>query len=445
MVVPFGIVAAALSDRGDGWLLTLAPPRFVIYYYKMRNETQAPIAGARAVRSAHVRRSNLGVVLGELRQQGPMSRSDLVASTGLTRNAIGELVGSLVDGGLAAETTPAPDGRPGRPSTVVRVDERHVAVLAIEIGVDDTVVAAVGLDGAVIGSARTARQGDPVPVASTVADIVSLVRSLVGSGGRVERRRVLGVGAAVPGLVRRSDGVVVSAPNLGWIDVSFAAELGAELQAQIGRPMPVHVGNEADLGALAEARFGVGRSADVMVFVSGEVGVGGGVVMASGPVSGRSGFACEFGHMPVNPDGDPCRCGSNGCWETEVGERSLLRRAGLDPDGGSEAVAVLLERFAAGEPAALAAIAEEGRWLGIGITGLINLFDPDVVVLGGLFRRILPGARPALEAELDRRRFRGVERDVAVVAGSLEPSAALIGAAELAFGPLLADPAAGGK
>jgi predicted NBD/HSP70 family sugar kinase len=143
----------------------------------------------------------------------------------------------------------------------------------------------------------------------------------------------------------------------------------------------------------------------------------------------------------VNPDGRRCRCGSIGCWETEVGEAALLERAGLDPDGGRIAVEELLGRAAADDPRAVEALAVEARWLAIGIAGLVNVLDPDTVVLGGLFSRILPALRSTLDDELAERRYVAARRDVAVVGATLGPQAVTVGAAELAFGRLLEDPA----
>ena len=149
-----------------------------------------------------------------------------------------------------------------------------------------------------------------------------------------------------------------------------------------------------------------------MVYVSGEVGVGGSVISDGVRLAGRAGLAGEFGHVLVNPAGHRCSCGAIGCWETEIGERALLRRAGLDADGGVSAVDELFTRAAAGESTALDALDAEGRWLGMGIAGLINVFDPDVVVLGALLERVLPHARDALDAELADRRIHGLERSV---------------------------------
>jgi predicted NBD/HSP70 family sugar kinase len=394
-----------------------------------------------AARTPQLRRSNLALVLDQLRRRGPSSRSQLVAATGLTRSAIAGLVGELEAIGLAVETPPARDGRPGRPSPVVQVDAAGVVALAIEIFVDEIAVGFVALDGTVVSSVRHRRPRSRVAVAETVADLAALVDQLeVASGDSVRPsagRRLIGCGVSVPGLVRDVDGFVVAAPNLGWIDVSLADSLGSAL----GLSVPIHVGNDADLGALAESRFGAGRGSDHMIFVSGEVGVGGGLVAAGRPIVGHLGFAGEIGHLPVNPDGRRCRCGAIGCWETEVGEAALLQRAGLDPDGGRVAVEELLGRASTGDPRATEALAAEARWLAIGIAGLVNVFDPDTVVLGGLFSRILPAVRSRLDDELAGRRYVAARRDVAVVGATLGPHAVTVGAAELAFGRLLGDPA----
>lgn len=393
-----------------------------------------------SVRAHNLRRTNLAVVLDRLRLHGPRSRSQLVDSTGLTRSSIGGLVEELVALELATEVIPAPDGSPGRPSPVAQVDAAHIGVLAVDIGVGGIGVAVVALDGTVIQSARLVRSQDRVSMVETVNDVVALARHLGFTGTSAAGRRILAVGVAVPRLMGERDHLA-AAPNLGWGDIALAEQL----RGGLGCEMPVLVGNDSDLGALAEARFGAGVGADHMIFVHGEVGIGGGLVVHGQQIAGHLGCAGEIGHFPVNPEGSSCRCGSIGCWETEVGEAALLRRAGIEVAGsesvGAQQVVSLLAEADAGVPRALRAFAEEGRWLGIGISGLINLLDPDIVVLSGLVSQILRHVRVPMEAELERREFRGIERVVPVVAASLEPDVTLIGAAELAYEALVSDPA----
>ena len=204
----------------------------------------------------------------------------------------------------------------------------------------------------------------------------------------------------------------------------------------------MRIGNDGDLGALAELRRGAARGADDLVFVSGEVGVGGGIIVDGQPLTGVDGFAGEVGHMPVNPFGGSCRCGSVGCWEVEVGEEALLRGAGRAPDGGRSAVDEVLAAAAAGEPIALQSLAHVGRWLGVGLALLVNLLNPRVVVLGGLFGRIHPFIGDTIEAELDRRALPAPRTRLRIAPATLGDDAPLIGAAELAFEPFLSDPAA---
>jgi predicted NBD/HSP70 family sugar kinase len=201
------------------------------------------------------------------------------------------------------------------------------------------------------------------------------------------------------------------------------------------------VANEADLGGLAEHRRGAAVDVDDVVYVTGEVGVGGSVTVGGQPLVGSAGYASELGHMAVNPRGTACGCGSLGCWETEIGERAMLVRAGRDAAGGRDAVTELIDAAVDGEPAACAALDEVAGWLGIGLATLVNVFNPTLVVLGGVFERIHPLVGDAVERVLAQRSLLASRELVRVVPGELGVDAPILGAAELAFEELLADPA----
>jgi predicted NBD/HSP70 family sugar kinase len=180
---------------------------------------------------------------------------------------------------------------------------------------------------------------------------------------------------------------------------------------------------------------------DVIV-IWGSVGVGGGLIIDGEQRTGAAGYGGEVGHIPVNPDGLPCHCGSVGCWETEVGTGAVLRRAGHPAETGSDGLQAVLRDAIEGAPAARAALAETGRWLGIGLSGLINTLNPHLVLLGGRLAAMYPFVRASLEAELDRRVLRASRHLVRVMPATLGVESPLVGAAELAFEPLLDDPSA---
>jgi predicted NBD/HSP70 family sugar kinase len=388
-------------------------------------------------RSETVRRANLAAIVRQLHARGPQSRSTLVSRTGLTRSAIRGLIGELAAAGLVSERAPAPLGTPGRPSPMVRLNPERATVLALEIAVDSLAAALVGIGGRVVAIDRVDRQRGHTSVEEIAADLAELARRVVPAGH--DPATLVAIGVAMVAVVRRDDGLVAMAPNLGWTDVP----LGARLAAALGTRIPIVVANEADLGALAEHRRGAAVDVDDVVYISGEVGVGGGIIVAGQALTGVAGYAGEIGHMPLNPNGLPCHCGSVGCWETEVGERALLRRAGHPVDGGGRAaVDAVLAEASAGVPRAREALAEVGRWLGTGLAGLVNIFNPELVVLGGLLGRIHPYVAATVAAEVHRRALPAPRELVRIVPASLGVDAPLLGAAELAFEPLLADPAA---
>jgi predicted NBD/HSP70 family sugar kinase len=388
-------------------------------------------------RSETVRRANLSAIVRELHASGPVSRSELVARTGLTRSAIRALIGEFVAAGMVAEERATPLGTPGRPSPLVRLKPGGAVVLALEIAVDSLAVAVVGLGGQVLELVRVDRPRGHFSVEETVDDLAEQAKNVVRARPTTQDA-LIGIGVAIVGVVRRTDGFVSMAPNLGWRDVPLGERLAGVLDLRV----PISVANDADLGALGELRRGVAMGERDVLFIHGEVGVGGGIIVDGQPLTGAAGYGGEVGHIPVNPSGASCRCGSVGCWETEIGENALLLRAGHAPGGGRSEVDAVLREAAAGSPASLSALDNVGRWLGFGLAGLVNVFNPRLVVLGGLFGRIYPFVASTVQGELDRRALPAPRGLVRVVPAMLGLDAPLLGAAELAFEPLLADPAA---
>jgi predicted NBD/HSP70 family sugar kinase len=384
-------------------------------------------------RSETVRRANLSALVRGLHDSGPLSRSELVAATGLTRTAIRGLVGELAAAGIVQEAAAVRRGTPGRPSPVVRIAPDAAVVLAVELLVDSLAVAIVGLDGAIDHHERVDRPRDE----RSVEDVVEHIARMASEMRSRTKAPIVGVGVAVAGVIRRGDGHVAMAPNLGWVDVPFGDRLARALDMDV----PVVVANDGDLGALAEHRRGSGVGVDDLLYVSGEVGVGGGVIIAGRPLDGFAGYGGEIGHLPVNPGGAPCRCGAIGCWETEVGEGALLALAGLPPDAGRDGIETVLREAAAGNPVAVASLEHVGRWLAVGLAGLVNILNPQLIVLGSMHGRIYPVIRNTVEAGLSAHALPAPRALVRIVPATLGADAPLIGAAEVALEPVLSDPA----
>jgi len=257
------------------------------------------------------------------------------------------------------------------------------------------------------------------------------------------------VGVSVAGVVSQPDGVVDVAPSLGlgWRRLALVELMADHLDLDL----PVYLGNEADLAAKAEHIRGAGIGVGDLLYVSGEIG--GGAILGGRALSSQDGHLGEIGHLPLNPDGKRCLCGSIGCWRTEVAAETLLRRAGLSEAAGpargraqgqargsGEAIKRVIQAAAHGDRRALEAMDAEGRWLGIGLAGLLNILGPRRIILGGFLTRIFPCVIDRLLEEIDRRGLEAARAGLEIVPGALGDDAALLGAAELALEPVLQDP-----
>ncbi len=392
-------------------------------------------AGRRGIATDDLRRHNLSAVLNRLHLYGPMSRSDLARVTGLNRSTIRDLISELVDVGLVVESRGTPTTGPGRPSSVAEVAPGGAVVLAVEIEVDSITVATIGMGGCIFNEQHEPIEMGHASPDEVVSRMVSMALPLMAD--LPEDSTLVGVGVAVAGVVRRSDGFIHVAPNMGWRDVPIAQMIRSTMGFDL-----VRVANEADMGALAELRRGAAIGSQDMIFVTGEIGVGIGIIHGGSPMLGTSGYAGEAGHMQVNPNGMACRCGSTGCWETEVGEEAVSRHVNLDPDLHGAAIDEVVSRAGEGDQETLTGLWEVGRWLGVGIGNLINILNPETVVVGGSFQKLYPFIAPAVEAGA-----REVSLDppweACVIAGSrLGDDAVIMGVAELVLGEVVADPMA---
>ena len=364
-----------------------------------------------------------------------MSRSELAAQTGLNRSTIRDLIAELTRLGLVAEGRGTTTSGPGRPSAIAHIQPSGAVVLAVQMEVDFMAIATVGIGGHIFDKVKVPHSGAPESPLHAVEHLAAIARPLLES--LPQQHTLAGVGVAVAGVVRRQDGFVHVSPNLGWNNVPLAGMLAAELGVD-----RVMMANEADLGALAEYRRGNVGKRRHLIFVAGEVGVGIGIIYDGKPMLGTAGYAGEAGHTMVNPEGRKCRCGAVGCWETEVGEEALARLVGISPDAAREGlIDEILRRAHAGDPEIFVALNELGRWLGLGIGNLINTFNPDIVVIGGFFQELYPFLEHSVNQAAQEMALTAPWLSVTIRRSELGGDSALIGASELVFAEVIANPA----
>jgi predicted NBD/HSP70 family sugar kinase len=367
-----------------------------------------------------VRQHNRALVLATVADAPRRSRAQLALATGLTRATVSALVDDLLDAGLLAELSPD-RGLRGRPGSPLVLNENGPAGLGVEINVDYISACVLDLTGAVRASRTEVVDNRSCTPAVGLRRAIGLARRVRAEAER-DGLAVVAASVGVAGLVG-ADGVLRRAPNLPrWRAVDLAGTFSDALE------LPVTVDNEANLAALAQLWFGRPALRD-FALVSGEIGVGAGVVLDGRLYRGVRGHAGELGHVVVDPDGPPCGCGANGCLEQFAGQEALLRRAGIanggDVLGGDE----LIRRARAGDECALTALAGAGGALGIAIAGLINVMDLPVVLLGGLYARLGEWLIEPIRAELGRRVASREWAPVEVRVAQLGSDAAVRGAA----------------
>jgi predicted NBD/HSP70 family sugar kinase len=399
-------------------------------------------------RQTSLREHNLALVLREVADVGQATRARIAAATGLTKATVSSLVDTLVAARLLDERG-LDAGALGRPGQSLGLAARGPVGVGVEVNVDYLATCTVDLAGTVRG--REVVTGDlrGMPVKAVLARAGGLLRRAT-AGAREAGVPVAGAAVAVPGLVDAAAQLLRLAPNLGWRDVDVLAGLRGRLD---GGPVPLRRANEADLGALAElwsgghTDAGGGRLA-TFVHVSGEIGVGAGVVLDGALLTGRHGFSGEIGHLTVADGGPPCGCGSTGCLERLAGQEAILRAAGLASEPGTAIgrpegpLGELVARAGAGDRRAVGAVTGAGAVLGRGIAAILNLVDVDTVVLGGIYAPLSPWLRGPVEHALGRRVLAAPWAPPRVLVSSLGGEAAVRGAALSVVRSVIANPAA---
>ena len=354
--------------------------------------TQSPHSGAT---NQNLRAHNLSLALRHiLANPGAINRAGIAAQTGISRATMSRLVDELIATGLVEESDDKlPTGGRGRPTSVLSPASGTVITLGLQVNISVLGAYLVDLSGNVL--ARETLEGD-----FSGSDPQATLRKLARMGrrvlreGREEGTTFLGSALALPGLV--SGDTLVTAPNLGWKNIPFE-----ELTHPLHDLHVTLIANEADLAAFAVAhpRPGVPEGPASFIYVSGEVGIGGGLVINHQPLSGAHGWSGEIGHICVEPQGNVCSCGARGCLETIAGLKALCRAAGLEDESSARELTQLAGHSAKAQDA----LANAGHALGQALAGVVNTVDISQVYLGGLVAETALYLLPTLHEELETR------------------------------------------
>jgi len=392
-----------------------------------------------------IRKLNTAVILDILRRYAPLSRAEVAARSGLNRSTVSIIVNSLIEGGFVQETD-LQSSKIGRPGMLLVLNPKGGFAVGVEIGVDFISVILTDFIANVLWRKRVS--SNPAEDQIRILDRASELTQEAIDVGLEQGLRPLGIGVGVPGLVDTLQGKLIFAPNLRWTNVPLRLMWSQRFD------LPTFVENEANAAALGEYYFGVARGVNSFIYLSAGIGLGGGVLIDGKLFRGSSGYAGEVGHMTVDPDGDLCGCGKRGCWETKVGPRAVLRGVRKiladgahsfinDLAGGDlESITfdMVVQAAESSDSVALKALQNVGEYLGVGVANLINIFNPELIVLGGALSLANEFLLPVIEDTVCESALKPPCENIHFAASAHGADACVMGAVALVLDDILREP-----
>jgi predicted NBD/HSP70 family sugar kinase len=393
-----------------------------------------------------VRRLNSALILDQLLSDSPQSRASLAQQTGLNRSTISSLVHDLFQQNLIREVGLEAAYSRGRPGMLLELNPAGGCVVGIEINVE--YISVILTDFTAHTLWRRFIKADATGNPDRTLDLAADVLHTALRAGAAHGLKPLGIGVALPGLVNADTGTLVYAPNLQWSDVNLRERWGPVFD------VPLYTENDGTTSALGEYYFGVAKGCRDFIYLGTGVGLAGGLMLNGEIYRGAGGFAGEIGHIIVQPDGELCGCGRRGCWETQVGPRTVFRRIvqaladgapSIIPDlvaGNLDAITmdVVVDAADQGDPLALDTLSGIARSLGTGIVNLIHIFNPDMVVLGGSLTLAGDYVMPVISEIITTETIRAPAQMVALALSSQGTGACVKGAVALVIDGIVRKP-----
>ncbi len=396
---------------------------------------------------AFVRETNLSLVLRMIHTLSPLSRAQLAVKTGLNKSTVSSLVDDLLERTLVHETGINSIGA-GRPATLIEMNPQAGYIIGVELGVDFVSVAVTDFLGDIVWQQK--EDADPAEDQDQMLNQTLRIVKVGLAAGKKRNYRFLGLGLATPGTVDLNERLLIFAPNLHWRNVPFGKIFSEHTQLR------VYVENDANAAAIAEHSFGTARQCQDFIFVFAGVGIGGGLFLNGKLYRGKNGYAGEIGHSPImaEPAQTVCHCGNRGCWETYANQYSIIQRVQarlevkrtsilpkLMAEQNSPLTIPLIKQAAdAGDIEAIESFTEAGRAMGQGFAGLINIFNPEKIILGGPLSLAGEYLLPAIKETVGRHSLPEIDKQAEVLLSPFGPDASLIGAIAIVADDVLSHP-----
>ena len=395
-----------------------------------------------------VRELNLSSVIKRLHDKGTLSRAQLALLTGLNKSTVSNLVEELFQRGLIRETGINSNGT-GRPATLLEINPLAGGIIGLELGVDFVTVLLTDFVGSVLWRRQCTvdpTEGEEPTIALTLDLIDEAIKDC-----KERKLRVLGLGVSTPGTVDLKEKILVFAPNLHWRNIPLGRIYSDHVR------LPVFIDNDGNAAAVGEHLFGMARQVRNFIFVFAGVGIGGGLFLNNELYRGNNGFAGEIGHSPLvwNPASrTPCHCGNRGCWETNANQYSIIRRAEaclevkrstiishlMEQKKAPLSISLIKEAADGGDQVARDILTETGEVMGLGIASLVNIFNPEKVILGGPLIIVGDYLLPAIKLSVRKHALPEIADQVDIILSSFRADASVVGAIALVVNNILMKP-----
>ncbi|WP_433946033.1 ROK family protein [Paenibacillus sp. SN-8-1] len=380
-----------------------------------------------------VKQINSSIVLDLIRTHSPISRAAVSAKSGLNKGTVSSLVNQLIENGLVEELGQG-ESSGGRKPVMLSFNQRAGYAIGIDLRIDMASAVLTDLQGSIVQQIESSLES--IDSNLVYAVLSRMIRELIASAPE-SHYGVVGIGVGVPGIVD-DNGTVLFAPNLHWKNVNLGGWLREAFQ------IPVVIDNEANAGAQGEKAFGAGKDRDHLIYLSVSHGIGTGIVINQDIYKGVSGYSGEAGHTTIEADGKPCSCGNYGCWELYASERALLEEARQSDtvheaakayilDGDDLRLEHLVQLAESGNEEARRILKNNGHFLGIGIANIINIFNPELIIIGNRIALAEPWIADEIRETVARRALPYHKDKAQIEFSHLNMGATVIGAASLAL------------